>query len=89
MLPATTNQAGPESYQQVGSLVVKADGAVAWIGISRSIIRRTQVVEVHRADRRGQRELDAGSAIVTDSLRLHRSKLTWRDGGSTHSGTLL
>jgi hypothetical protein len=88
-LPATTGPQPPESYQQVGSIVVKRDGAVAWIGTSNSIIRHNEAVEVHRADSRGKAELDSGAAIQFGSLRLHASTLSWRHGSATKSSTLL
>ncbi len=85
---ATSHSAGAESYQSVAALVVKADGAVAWIGLGRSIIGRRPVVEVHRYDRRGQALLDSGSAVATGSLRLHGSQLTWTKRGQRRSATL-
>jgi hypothetical protein len=89
VLPATTNRLAPESYQLVGSIVVKTDGAVAWIAAARSIVRQSADEEVHRADRRGQRELDSGTSINSGSMRLHGSTLTWRHGAATRSATLL
>lgn len=88
-LPATSGRPAPESYQQVASLVVRADGAVAWIGAGSSIIRHSQTIEVHRADGRGTAELDAGPGIGPTSLRLHGRKLTWRHGGAMRTATLL
>jgi hypothetical protein len=88
-LSTTTGPAAPESYVQVASLVVRADGAVAWIGIAHSIVRRTQDIEVHRADRRGETELDSGPAVVPGSLRLMGSTLTWRHGAATRTANLL
>jgi hypothetical protein len=85
---ATARVPGAESYQSVGALVVKPDGAVAWIGDGHSIIGRGSVVEVHRYDRRGQAELDHGSGIVSGSLRLHGSQLTWTNSGRLRSATL-
>jgi hypothetical protein len=85
---ATTGPQAPESYQLVGSVVVKRDGALAWIGVDDSFIRHSQEVEVHRVDRRGEAELDSGAAIEHGSLRLHGSTLTWRDGAATKSATL-
>lgn len=87
--PATAEVPGPESYQSVGSVVVKPGGAVAWIGEAQSIIRHgTMVVEVHRADRHGQAELDQGAGIAPGSLRLNGSRLTWTHSGRQRSTTL-
>jgi hypothetical protein len=87
-LPATTKPLGPESYQSVSSLVLKGDGAVAWIGVGHSIVRRGSSAEVHRADRRGQALLDSGTAIDPRSLRLHGSTLSWRHADFTRSASL-
>lgn len=89
MLSATTSPRAPESYEQVASLVVRADGAVAWIGVAHSIVRHTQDIEVHRGDRRGSRELDSGPAVIPGSLRLVGTTLTWRHGTATRTASLL
>lgn len=77
-----------ESVQSVPSLVVRSDGAVAWIGEASSIIRHTKALEVHRIDRRGAMLLDSGTEIAPQSLRLQDSRLTWRDGSATRTSTL-
>lgn len=77
-----------ESVQSVPSLVVRSDGAVAWIGQVRSIIGRGEQLEVHRADRRGAALLDRGADIAPRSLRLRGRRLSWRDGSSTRTSTL-
>ena len=79
---------GPESYESVGSLVVKADGAVGWIGAAHSIIGRGKFVEVHRLDRHGSAQLDQGAGITPTSLRLRRSQMTWLHSGSSRSAQL-
>jgi hypothetical protein len=86
--PATSSVAGPEAYQSIGALVVKPDGAVAWIGASNSIVGHGHGHEVHRYDRRGQDELDRGTGIAGTSLRLHGSRLTWMHSGRVRSATL-
>jgi len=84
-----TGPVGPESYQSVGSLALKGDGAVAWIAEGRSIIGHgPQPIEVHRHDSRGERLLDSGAAIDPKSLRLTGSTLTWTRAGQTESATL-
>ena len=88
-LAATTGRLGPESYQVVGSVVVRRDAAVAWIAQARSIPRHSGDVEVHRADRRGRAKLDSGTSIEAGSLRLHGSTLSWRHGAASRSATLL
>ena len=86
---ATTKPLGPESYQSVDSLAVKADSAVAWIGVGGSIVRRGTDIEVRKADKRGQATLDSGPAIDSGSLRLDGSRLTWRNGRQVRSAMLV
>ena len=87
--PATVRNAGAESYQLIGSIVVRADGAVGWIGQGHSIVGHgLAVVEVHRIDRRGPAELDHGAEIAVGSLRLTGSRLSWRHAGRERSATL-
>lgn len=84
--PATTGRTLPESYQSVDSLVLRRDRRVAWIATAHSIIRPSSAdIEVHADDRRGARLLDSGAGIDPRSLRLHGSRLTWRDGGATRT----
>jgi hypothetical protein len=79
----------PESYENVDSLFLKPDGAVAWIAVRSSITGHGGTdVEVHKVDRHGQRLLDSGSSIHPYSLRLQGSKLTWKHGHKTRSAAL-
>lgn len=77
-----------ESFQSIDSLVLKSDGAVAWISEIGSVISRTRYLEVHRLDALGSALLDSGPGIVGRSLRLNGSTVTWRDGSRTRSATL-
>jgi hypothetical protein len=80
---------GPESYESVDSLVLKRDGAVAWIAVGRSIVgTRGRSIEVDKSDKHGGAVLDSGGAIGVYSLRLRQSTLRWRDGTQTRSATL-
>jgi hypothetical protein len=81
---ATTGLQRPESYQAVGSLVLKGDGAVAWIAEAHSIVGGGQLIEVHRHGRL----LDSGPAIALGSLRLRGSRLSWRHGSKIRTSTL-
>jgi len=86
---ATTQPLGPEFFQSVESIVVRSDGAVAWVAKAGSIIsRRPADVEVNRTDTRGRLLLDSGAGIDPKSLRLHDSTVSWRHGSATHSATL-
>lgn len=87
-LPALTGPVGPESYEMVGSLAVKSDGACAWIASARSIVRTLAETEVHRSEPGGFALLDSGAAIVPGSLRLRGSALSWRHGALLRSATL-
>jgi hypothetical protein len=85
---ATEKPLGAESFSAVSSLVVKPDGAAAWIGTGSSIIGPGQDVEV-RAGHGTERELlDTGSQINPGSLRLHGSHLSWLHGPAERSATL-
>jgi hypothetical protein len=72
----------------VDSLVLRADGDLAWIAVGSSIVAHNRVVEVHAQDRTGNHLLDTGAAVRPASLRLHGVELTWRDGRTLRSATL-
>jgi hypothetical protein len=79
--PATTKPVGAEFFESVGSVVVRADGAVAWISAAGSVISgQAKEVEVNRTDRGGRTLLDSGPSIKPQSLRRHGAHITWRDG---------
>jgi hypothetical protein len=72
-----------EGFQMVGSLAIKSDGAVAWIGTEHSIIghgRALTEVHVAVASASADRVVDSGPQVVSDSLRLHGSTLSWKHG---------
>ena len=85
--PATSHNL-VESVQSVKRLVLKADGAVAWSATDTSIIGRGTELEVNKHDGRGYSLLDSGARVDVNSLRLHGSRLSWRDGTSTRTSTL-
>jgi hypothetical protein len=87
-LAAMSQPVGPESFQSVDSIVVKKDGAVAWIASAHSIVRNSSQIEVDRVDGRGRSTLDTNSGIDSISLRLHGSALSWTDSGQPQAGTL-
>jgi hypothetical protein len=76
----------------VGSLVLKADGAIAWIGTNFVGFAcpnpPAPEIEVRRHDRRGLRILDTGTKINPGSLRLRRSVLSWTDGALRRASAL-
>jgi hypothetical protein len=80
---------GPEFSESVASIVVKADGAVAWIGDGGSILAAERATEVNRIDRRGEANLDSTAAGVIRGLKLRGSRLSWRHGNVLRSSTLL
>jgi hypothetical protein len=83
-----TGPVGPEAYETVDSLVLKGDGAVAWIATGFSLGRRDAVVEVWRSDRHGTARLGSGAGTRPRSLRLTGSRLRWRDGSRTRTAAL-
>ncbi len=86
--PATTGDFGPETAQHVYSIVVKPDSSVAWIATINSLIRHEGTTEVKKSDSTQRTTLDSGPSIKPDSLRLHRSPLSWRDSSATKTATL-
>jgi hypothetical protein len=79
----------------VGSLVLKANGSVAWITIRSATLGGIGPVvpahsEVYAFDQQGWRMLDSGQGIVPDSLRLDEpsSTVSWVNGGATKTETL-
>jgi hypothetical protein len=86
---AATSPPGVESFQSVGSLVLKRDGAVAWIGLGSSIGLHNHKTEVYKADSHGSVQLlDAGGAIRSGSLVLNGSRLSWKHGDTVRHATL-
>lgn len=97
-LPTGTPLRPEPTYVGVGpvmSMVVKRDGAVAWIteDLERSRGRfdtseRRVYHEVEVADRTGTRVLAAGFRIKGSSLTLKGSTLHWRNGGKVATARL-
>jgi hypothetical protein len=78
----------------VEALVLKPDGAVAWIGTNflptfSCVNPPAPVIEVRRHDRRGLGVLDSNSTIALHSLRLTGSVLRWKDAGQPRTSSLL
>ena len=85
---SATTRVGVEGFQSIDSLVVKADGAVAWIATANSIGPPKFVRQLVRLDEKGFAVLDSGRAVVAGSLALHRSTLSWRHGAATRTAGL-
>jgi hypothetical protein len=85
--PATT-RVGVEGFQSIDSLVLKADGAVAWIATAHSIGGPHFVRQLQRLDQRGWRILDFGPNVAAASLTLHGSTLAWKHGTAARTATL-
>jgi hypothetical protein len=85
-----TSPPGVEAYQSIASLVLRSDGAVAWIGVGRSLVGHgSPKIEVYRANRRGKVQLlDSGPSVRPGSLTLNGSRLTWKNGTALRYGTL-
>jgi hypothetical protein len=85
---AATTRIGVEGHQEVGSLVVKDDGAVAWIATADSIGAPRLVRQLARVDKRGFRVLDSGPAVAVGSLTLRGPTISWRHGNATRTADL-
>lgn len=80
--PSSRNSVGAGP---VGALVVKRDGAVAWInGAGDATFKH----EVHVIDRKGSRLLASGLGIDPLSLRLRGSTISWTQNGQSFSAPL-
>jgi hypothetical protein len=67
------------------AIVVKSDGAVAWIVETR---QEEGTYEVHAVDKAGSRLLASGADIDPSSLALAGSTLYWTQGGKPMSASL-
>lgn len=67
------------------AIVVKSDGAVAWIN---DTFHKEDRFEVHALDATGERVLAVGSNIAPESLALAGSTLYWAQGGKPFSAVL-
>jgi hypothetical protein len=85
--PATT-RVGVEGFQSTDSLVVKADGAVAWIATAHAIGPPHFIRQLQKLDARGFRLLDFGPNVAAASLRLHGSRLSWKHGTAVRTAVL-
>lgn len=88
-LPAFKGPAGTGvSPTSVNSLVLKPDGAVAWIASGCSIDSPPPDLQVYRAIDRRASLLDMGKTIGARSLRLHGATVSWRHSARTRSARL-
>jgi hypothetical protein len=85
---ATTKAVVVMGDETVGSLVLKADGAAAWIATSHSIGPPTFVRHLARLDNRGFKVLDSGRAPAARSLKLRGSTISWRHGNTIRTARL-
>jgi hypothetical protein len=67
------------------AIVVKADGAVAWI---LDTVQSENRYQVHALDKTGERTLAVGSNIDPNSLALAGSTLYWTQNGKSESASL-
>jgi hypothetical protein len=85
---SATTTIGVEGSQSIDSLVLKADGAVAWIATAHSIGPPTFVREVQKLDGRGFAVLDSGPDVAAASLTLRGSALSWKHRTTLRTATL-
>jgi hypothetical protein len=86
-VPTGTNGPDTVGVGPVRSLVLKRDGAVAWIAESLQE-RHAVIYEVHAVDANGSRLLAAGSEVEPASLALAGSTIYWTEGGKPVSAPL-
>jgi hypothetical protein len=87
--PPRTNNGLTVSFVGIGpveSLVVKTDGAVAWIAQDDFVGHLSY--QVHALDTAGGRVLAEGPEVEPHSLALTGGTLYWLQGGVAHSATL-
>jgi len=71
------------------NIVVKSDGAVAWIAENEELsAKEVTYYELHALDKTGSRVLASGPNIDTSSLKLTGSTLHWKQGGKRASAVL-
>lgn len=88
-VPTGTSESGDPKIIGAGltsAIVVKSDGAVAWI--DENLVAAGLQYEVHVLDRSGERLLASGTDIAPRSLALAGSTLYWTQGGKPYSTTL-
>ncbi len=91
--PGPPRVAGGIIRQDVGigpaeSIVVKRDGAVAWIAQDAVEGELPYEYQVHALDRSGSRVLADGADVEPSSLALAGSRLYWSEGGKPFSAAL-
>jgi hypothetical protein len=86
--PAITNAVAVESYQSVSSLVLKPDGAVAWVAVLGSVLGHRHATEVHKLDGHGEVLLDSGASLAPGPLTLAGATVHWKHGTGSRSATL-
>lgn len=79
-----STEAGVVGKGPATAMVLKRDGAIAWINGAESL----PLHEVIAVDRTGSRTLATGTGINTHSLRLRANVLTWRQNGRQRTATL-
>jgi hypothetical protein len=83
--PATPSKDGDVGIGGATAIVVKSDGAVAWIV---AVSGKAVAYQVHAVDKTGSRVLASGPEISPSSLALAGSTLYWTQGGKPMSATL-
>jgi hypothetical protein len=83
-----TNTSLVEQEGGVRSLVLKADGSVAWIATEQSLGNHHRLLQLFKDDKGGLKLLDSGLSVAPSSLKLRGSQLTWRRDGTSRHATL-
>jgi hypothetical protein len=87
-VPTGTSSAGQVGFGPVVTLIVKSDGAVAWIAENGLEREPAMSFEVHALDKTRSRLLASGPGIDPHSLALTGSTLYWTQGGKPMSTSL-
>jgi len=86
--PSFETQPERTPARNVTSLVLKANGSVAWIVDRLAFMGLPHSIDVVAVDSTGRRVLDSGLDVDPTSLALTGSTLTWRKGGIVRSAML-
>jgi hypothetical protein len=84
--PTTPAEPGDYGIGAATAIVLKSDGAVAWIVATAN--GKGGEFQVHAVDKSGSRVLAAGADVSQTSLALAGSTLYWTQGGKPYSAAL-
>jgi hypothetical protein len=87
--PVTSRSPNFVGVGQITDLVLKSDGAVAWIAEDKErSIKPQRYFDVYVLDSSGEREVAAGTTVVPNSLAVADSTVYWTDGSTAQSTSI-